>query len=154
MFPAALRSVMSGGDMTKATALAQEMAEMIRTEPFDALLTVPTSGNNWTGYNNFDTRDLSITCPVSAPQSGTTAYDAVYPKKKWKCDILSDGTLATGKGLPDGYGKVAIACLSPNGTVDTSSPCPTDVRRVAVTMSWERGGGKSITLTTHVARNP
>jgi hypothetical protein len=63
MFPAALRSVMRGGNLSKATALAREMAEMIQTEPFDTLLTTPSAGNSWTGYNNFDTRNLTVTCP-------------------------------------------------------------------------------------------
>jgi hypothetical protein len=152
MFPAALRSVMSGGDMSKATALAREMAEMVRTEPFDTLLTTPNTGNSWTGYNSFDTRNLSVTCPVSAPQAGTTAYDAAYLKKKWTCDMVADGTLATGKGVPAGYGTVAVACLNPDGSLNSTSPCPTDLRRVTVTIIWDRRGARSITLTTNVGR--
>jgi Tfp pilus assembly protein PilV len=154
MFPAALRSVMSGGNVSKATALAREMAEMIRTEPFDTLLTIPNAGNNWTGYNGFDTRNLSVTCPVSAPQAGTTAYDAAYLKKKWECDMEPDGTLATGKGVPAGYGTVIISCLNLDGSVNSTSPCPTDVRRVTVTITWDRDGARSITLTTNVVRTP
>ena len=152
MFPAALRSVMSGGNLSKATGLAREMAEMIWTEPFDTLLTTPNAGNNWTGYNNFDTRTLTVTCPPSAPVSGTTSYDTAYLKKKWKCDIAPDGTLETGKGLPVGYGTVTAVCLDPNGTVNTSTPCPTEIRRVTVTLYWERSNARSITLTTHVSR--
>jgi len=152
MFPAALRSVMRGGNLTKATALAREMAEMIQTEPFDALLTTPNAGNNWTGYNNFDTRNLTVTCPPSVPVSGSTSYDTAYLKKKWTCDIVPDGTLATGKGLPVGYGTVTAVCLNPSGTVNASSPCPTDIRRVTVTITWDSGGARSITLTSYVSR--
>jgi Tfp pilus assembly protein PilV len=152
MFPAALRSVMSGGNLSKATALAREMAEMIRTEPFDALLTTPNAGNGWTGYNGFDTRNLTVTCPPTTPVSGTASYDTAYLKKKWKCDIVPDGTLATGKGLPVGYGTVTAVCLNPSGTVNASSPCPTDIRRVTVTITWDKGGARSITLTTNVSR--
>lgn len=152
MFPAALRSVMRGGNLSKATALAREMAEMIGTEPFDALLTTPNAGNNWTGYNSFDTRNLTVTCPPSTPVSGTASYDTAYLKKKWTCDIVPDGTLATGKGLPVGYGTVTAVCLNPSGTVNASSPCPTDIRRVTVTLYWEPSGSRSITLTTNVSR--
>ena len=155
MFPAALRSVMRGGNLTKATALTREMAEMIRTEPFDALLTTPNAGNNWTGYNSFDTRNLTVTCPPSTPVSGGTSYDPVYLKKKWTCDIVPDGTLATGKGLPGrlpvAYGTVTAVCLNPSGTINASSPCPTDIRRVTVTITWD-SGARSITLTTNVSR--
>ncbi|MEI8188857.1 MAG: hypothetical protein WCI75_03955 [candidate division NC10 bacterium] len=152
MFPAALRTVMSGGNLSKATALAREMTEMIRTEPFDTLLTTPNAGNSWTGYNNFNTSNLTVTCPPSAPVSGTGSYDTAYLKKKWKCDIVPDGTLATGKGLPVGYGTVTVVCLNPGGTVNTTNPCPTDIRRVTVTITWDRGGARAITLTTNVSR--
>ena len=152
MFPAALRSVMRGGNLTKATALTREMAEMIRTEPFDALLTTPNAGTGWTGYNGFDTRNLTVTCPPTTPVSGTASYDTAYLKKKWTCDIVPDGTLATGKGLPVGYGTVTAVCLNPSGTVNASNPCPTDIRRVTVTITWDRGGARSITLTTNVSR--
>ena len=139
--------------MSKATALAREMAEMVRTEPFDTLLTTPTATNNWTGYNGFDTRNLSVTCPVSVPQAGSTAYDAAYLKKKWKCDMAPDGTRATGKGVPTGYGIVTVACLNADGSVNSTSPCPTDVRRVTVTITWD-AGARSITMTTNVAPTP
>jgi hypothetical protein len=152
MFPAALRSVMRGGNLSKATSLAREMAEMIRSEPFDELLTAPSAGNNWTGYNGFDTRNLTVACPPTTPVSGSASYDTAYLKKKWTCDIVPDGTLATGKGLPVGYGTVTAVCLNPSGTVNASSPCPTDIRRVTVTVYWEAGGSRSITLTTYVSR--
>jgi Tfp pilus assembly protein PilV len=151
MFPAALRSVMRGGNLSKATALAREMTEMIRTEPFDALLTSPNAGNGWTGYNGFDTRVLTVACPSSIPVSGSTSYDTAYLKKKWTCDIVPDGTLATGKGLPVAYGTVTAVCLNPDGTVNASVPCPTDIRRVTVTITWD-SGARSITLTSYVSR--
>ncbi|MBI2458906.1 MAG: hypothetical protein HYV46_22590, partial [candidate division NC10 bacterium] len=63
MFPAALRSVVTGGQTTKATVLAQEMADMIRADTF----------SNVSSYNSLTT---TTTC------SGT---DTICTNKtKWK----------------------------------------------------------------------
>ncbi len=136
MFPAALRSVVSGGQVTKATVLAQAMADMIRNDPFDSLVS---------RYNGFDTRNLTVTCPVNL-----AGFDADYSKKKWKCDLLATEAQVTGQGLPSGYGTVSVACLNANGTNGTCST--TDLRRVSVTVTWDRVGSRSVSLVTYVAR--
>lgn len=138
MFPAAFRSVVAGGQVTKATTLTQEMGDMIRNEPFDSLVT---------RYNGFDTRNLTVTCPVTA-----SGYDADYNKKKWTCDILATTAQGSGQGLPSGYGTVAVACLNADGTTNTAVPCPTDLRRVTVTVTWNREASQFVSLITYVAR--
>lgn len=124
MFPAAFRSVVVGGQVTKATALAQEMVDMIRNEPFDLLVS---------HYNGFDTRTLSITCPV-------TGVDLNDNKKKWTCDLLGAGAQISGRGIPGGYGIVTV----------TDSMA--DLRQVTVTVFWDRDGSRSVNLVTYVAR--
>lgn len=138
MFPSALRSVVSGGQVTKATVLAQAMADMIRNDPFDNLVSL---------YNGFDTRALSVTCPVTP-----SGFDASYNKKRWTCDLLATDAQVSGQGLPGGYGTVSVACLNANGTTNTTSPCPTDLRRVTVTVTWGATGSQSVSLVTYVAR--
>ncbi len=134
MFPAALRSVVTGGQMTKATMLAQEMADMIRADTFA----------NVSAYNSTDTRP-SLTCPTPASTDCTN-------KLKWKNDILATTAQSTGRGLPEGYGTVAVVCVNPDGTTNGTSPCPTDLRRVTVTVTWDRQGSRFVSLVTYVAR--
>lgn len=124
MFPAAFRSVVVGGQVTKATVLAQEMVDMIRNEPFDNLVS---------RYNGFDTRTLSVTCPVT----GANLNDN---KKKWKCDLIGEGAQTTGRGIPVAY-----------GIVDVTSPM-TDLRQVTVTVFWDPNASRRVSLVTYVAR--
>jgi len=80
MFPSAYQNVKYGGEITKATALAQEMMEILRNELFI----------NLTGYNGLKT---------SACGSGT---DSIATNcRKWRDDI-------TAVGLPSGWGSVKV----------------------------------------------
>jgi Tfp pilus assembly protein PilV len=139
MFPAALRSVMVGGFTTKATALAQQMADAVRTdamriEGFNALIST---------YNGVSTSSVSANC--SNPTLLT-------PLQKWGCDITVTMATTTGQGLPAGVGTIAVTCVNPNGTVNTTNPCPTDLRRVTVTVTWDRTGSRTVSVVTNVAR--
>ncbi len=136
MFPSAFRSVVSGGQMSKATVLAGAMIDMIRNDPFDSLES---------RYNHFDTRDLAVTCPVIP-----SANDVAYNKKKWTCDILATDAQSSGRGLPDGYGAVGVTCVNADGTNGSCSN--TDLRRLMVTVRWGRGGSWSLSLVTYVAQ--
>jgi Tfp pilus assembly protein PilV len=128
MFPAAFHSVIVGGQVTKATILAQEMVDMIRNESFDHLMT---------GYNGFDTRTLSVTCPL-------TGADLNDNKKKWKCDLFGEGVQTSGRGIPGGYGVVTVASVP--------AP-PPDLLQVTVTVFWDRDSSRSVNLVTYVARS-
>ncbi len=140
MFPAALRSVVTGGHVTKATALAREMAEMIRleaarSERFDSLIS---------DYNGTNTNTVTYNCLTGTPSTRT-------PKEKWKCDIVATAAQESGSGLPAGYGTVAVACIDPSGTVITGA-CTTDLRRATVTVTWEGNASRSVSVVTNVAR--
>ena len=143
MFPAALRTLVAGGRETQATTLARGMMDMLRSESVDRLATAPP-----TGYNGFTTASLSPACPVAPPSSP----DADYVKKRWTCEVRGPGTLGN-RGLPGGVGAVSVACLNADGSTGTCSS--TDLRRVAVTVSWQEAlgqGTRAITLVTYVAR--
>jgi Tfp pilus assembly protein PilV len=141
MFPSALRTVVVGGHQTKASALATQMVEAIRNDRFDFLIGA---------YGGFDTRGLTVNCATLAPFS--TAFDANYTKKKWKCDLAGAASQDSGQGLPDAYGTVDVTCRDNNGNPVATTPCPTDLVRVVVTVFWGKNGERSVRYATNVAR--
>lgn len=142
MFPSALRSVYAGGQMTKATTLARQMADMIRGDSFGDLVS---------RYNGFSTNSLSVVCPVPPPTA--SALDPNYSKKKWTCDLRPTGGQDSGQGLPAGYGAISVDCVNADGTINPAVPCPTDLRRVTVTVTWQNQRARSVNLVTYVARS-
>ncbi len=88
MFPSAYQNVKYGGQITRATALAQEMVEILRNESF----------TNLASYNNLNT---------GACGSGTTSKDTNC--RKWRDDMAV-------VGLPSGSGNIQAILVS--GTSD------------------------------------
>jgi len=138
MFPAAMRTVIAGGEVTKATMLAQEMTDIIRSEPFDVL---------GARYNNLDTGTLSVSCPLDEVSAPPPYAD--YIAKRWACDLHLTGARDSGRGLRDAYGRVRVDCVDGGGAVVA---CPSALQRVTVTVFWGDGGSRSVSLTSHVAR--
>jgi len=138
MFPAALRSVIGGGETTKATVLAHAMTEVIRSEPFDILQA---------RYDGFDTRTVGVSCPLDETAM-PPPYDD-YTKNKWRCDLLSTGAQDTGRGLPGAYGEVAVQCVDASGA---AASCASSLRRVTVAVFWGGTNVRSVSAVTHVAR--
>ena len=156
MFPAALRSVMTGGQTSKATMLAREMIEMIQVDAFD---------NLDTNYQGFSTSSLmpglmenppAFTCPVKTPPAPGAFVGPEYSKRKWTCDMLivgaNSGTPDAGQGLPEGVGTIHVDCVDPSGTINSTAPCPTEIRQVTVTVTWNSRGARSVSLVTYVAK--
>ncbi|HSC70176.1 MAG TPA: prepilin-type N-terminal cleavage/methylation domain-containing protein [Candidatus Methylomirabilis sp.] len=156
MFPAALQSVMTGGQTSKATMLVREMVEMIQADTFDSLDTE---------YKNFSTSSLlpdlmgappKFTCPVKTPPDPGAFVGAEYNKRKWLCDLQAvgsnSGTPDAGQGLTGGVGSIRVDCLNPNGTINGTVPCPTDLRQVTVTITWSGQRARSVSLVTYVAK--
>jgi hypothetical protein len=138
MFPAALRTVMRGGETTKAIMLVQAMADIIRSEPFDALVA---------RYDNLDTQALTVSCPLDET-SVPPPYDD-YTKKKWACDLRLTGAQDSGRGLPGASGRVRVECVDAGGAVVT---CPNGLRRVTVSVSWGENPPRLVSVVSHVAR--
>ena len=145
MFPAGLRSVITGGHTSKATTLVREMVEMIQADTFDSLDSY---------YNGFDTKPLTTGLMTVPPTFTCPVTPAVpdYNKKKWTCDMLIAGTADSGQGLPGGYGTIRVDCVNPNGTLNPTVPCPTELRLVTVTVTWTNQGSRSVSLVTYVAK--
>ena len=143
MFPTALNTVMSGGQMTKATMLALEMIDMIRSDPFDAIES---------RYNNLDTNGLpGATCPAETHSfSGPNDFQQNFNKLKWRCDLVPTGASATGQGLPAGNGKVTVTCVDTSGAA--GSCASTGVRLVTVRVYWGLVVSQSVSLSTNVVR--
>ena len=145
MFPAALRSVVTGGNTTKATALAREMAEMIRADAArPEMWGEPNTPNLISVHNGTNTSTMTYNCLTGTPSTRS-------PQEKWKCDLAATAAQDSGSGLPAGYGTVAVACINPSGTV-IAGTCLTDLRRVTVTVFWERNASRSVSVVTNVAR--
>ena len=138
MFPAALRTVMRGGETTKAIMLVQAMADIIRSEPFDVLVA---------RYDNLDTQSLSVSCPLD--ETGLPPPYDDYTKKKWACDLRLTGAQDSGRGLPGASGRVRVECVDAGGAVVT---CPNGLRRVTVSVSWGESPSRSVSVVSHVAR--
>lgn len=88
MFPTAFQNVKAGGQMTKATAIAQKMMEFLRNQSFSSL----------PNYNNLDTRNCN-TLTSGSPQR--TACEA------WRDNDLTFSS--DGRGLPSGSGSIAVS---------------------------------------------
>lgn len=138
MFPAAMRSVVVGGETTKATMLAQAMMDIIRSEPFDVLVA---------RYDGLDTRALTVACPLDET-SAPPPYDD-YTKKKWTCDLRLTGARGTSQGLPGAHGRVRVECVDLGGA---AVACPSGLRRVTVGVLWGESSLRSVSLVSHVTR--
>lgn len=138
MFPAAMRSVIAGGEMTKATMLAQGMTDIIRSEPFDVL---------GARYGHVDTGALTVSCPFDEASASPPSSDATLGR--WACDLRWAGSLESGRGLPGASGRVRVECVDASGA---TTACPSSLQRVTVTVSWGEVTSRSVSLVSHVAR--
>lgn len=138
MFPAALRSVIAGGETTKAAMLAQAMTDIIRSEPFDLIDA---------RYNGLDTRAVSVSCPLDEAATPVPSDD--HAAKRWTCDLRMTGARDSGQGLPGAYGRVQVECVDAGGV---TAACPTSLRRVTVAVTWGESGSRSASVVSHVAR--
>ena len=127
LFPTAYQNVRYGGHMTQASSVAQEMLELIRTQPFAAI----------SSYNGLDTG--------AAPPAGLPAT-VLNHYQKWCRDIVDPDPAwcqpsATASGIPSGWGRITVAAV----------PGFPDLWQVTVTVGWQERGTPTVTLTTYVA---
>ena len=149
-FPTALRQVSYGGQITKATALADQMMEDVRSEPTPSILL----------YAGKDGRGVSTEAPANFPDdwpwacsTGWTWGDLFCGNtrlNRWRQDIRSDPGDA--RPLANGRGTVDV--------LDHESPFPaggaavsgsTTILRIRVTVTWdEPTGRKQVVVTSTV----
>jgi prepilin-type N-terminal cleavage/methylation domain-containing protein len=94
MFPSALRSVYAGGQTTKATTLAREMADMIRGDVFGDLVS---------RYDGFSTQGLSVVCPV--PLRPPALWIRITARRSGPVTSVPQGGRIRGKACRPGTGK-------------------------------------------------
>ena len=147
MFPVAYKTVVEGGQVTKATMLAREMMSMIRGYPYDELQD---------NLSNFDTRThwtvVNAQCPPNPAGFGIGDRATRYVNVKWVCDLRADPGLTTGQGLPGAFGTVALACVDANWNEAASWCAATDVFRVTVEVHWGLNGSQMVRLVGYVSR--
>jgi len=85
LFPTALQNVRYGGHMSQASSLAQEMIELIRTQPFDTVFS----------YNGLDTRNA----PPPLPPAVLAHFN------QWRNDIAPANPAGA---LPQGWGTIQV----------------------------------------------
>lgn len=126
VLPTADMTIHQSGQTTKAISLAQEMIEAIRNDPT----------NDPELYDGVNTTNSATFPPDVAPTFlGTTILN------KWRDDIGM--VLATGSGITNGHGTIAVV------TVTTNTAGATILRKVTVTVNWtERGRNNSIILSS------
>jgi len=126
LFPTAYQNIRYGGHMTQASSVAQEMLELIRTQPF---ATIPN-------YNGLDTRVPPTVTGTVLSHYQKWCRDIVDPDPAW-CQ-----SSATATGIPSGWGTITV----------TPHPTLADLVQVTVTVGWQERGTPTVTLTTYVAR--
>ena len=90
LFPTALQNVRYGGHMSQASSLAQEMIEMIRTQPF----------SNVSSYNYPDT---------SVPPPGGLPGPVLAHLTQWRNDIAPANPAGV---LPQGRGSISVTAVA------------------------------------------
>ncbi len=149
-FPAALRTVTGGGHLTRATHLAQQMMEAIRSDASDL---IPR-------YAGGDGRGVSTEAPANFPQDwpwpctdGSTWAGQFCGNTKllrWRQDLGQRGD--GGRGLAGAVGLVRVTDHErplPGGGGAVSSA--TTLLRIVVTVNWEDAlGRRQVTLTSTV----
>ena len=149
-FPAALRTVTGGGHLTRATHLAQQMMEAIRSDASDR---IPR-------YAGKDGRGVSTEAPASFPEDwpwscaeGRTWAEQFCGNTKllrWRQDLGQGGD--GGRGLARAVGLVMVTdherpVAGGGGAISSA----TTLLRIAVTVSWEGAlGHREVTLTSTV----
>ncbi len=140
-FPSAFRQVTEGGQITKATALAHQMMEDIRSEP--AYYIPRYAGKNGQGVAT----DAPTNCWEDTPWSCTAGvvwgdqFCGNTKLTRWAQDVTDDSK--DGRPLASGRGTVTV--------VDHENPVPagggavgaaTVMLRITVTVSWDQMTGR------------
>ncbi len=149
-FPTGLRQVGYGGHITKATNLAHQMLEDIRSDPSYYVLR----------YNGTDGRGVATDAPANFPDDWPWSCTAGWSWGGQFCghtklirgrqDVTGDP--GDGRRLAQARGTVAVVDHEnrvPGGGAQVSGA--TTMLRITVTVSWtEQTGGQQVTLTATV----
>lgn len=149
-FPTALRQLSYAGQITKATTLAHQMMEDIRSEP--SYFIPSYAGKNGQGVSTDTPANFPDDWPESCGSGRSWGVQFCGNTKltRWRQDLTGDP--GDGRRLAQGTGTVAV--------VDHENPVPaggavvsglTSMLRIAVTVSWnEPTGRRQVTLASTV----
>jgi prepilin-type N-terminal cleavage/methylation domain-containing protein len=134
VLPSADMNIHQAGQISKAVSLAQQLIETLKNDPFSSL----------PSYQGVDTRNTA-TYPVDDPTTPIPGNPGNFMGAsnitKWTNDI--NLYLATGAGVTNGYGTIAVSDVASGPTGNAI------LRKVRVTVSWtERGHQYTVTLET------
>jgi len=134
VLPSADMNLHQSGQISKAVSLAQQMVETLKNDPFTAL----------PSYQGADTRNTG-TYPTDDPTTPIPGNPGNFMGgsniAKWATDI--NLYLATGAGITNGYGTIAVSDVATDGSGNAI------LRKVTVTVSWtDRGHPYSVRLAT------
>lgn len=134
VLPTADLSLHQAGQISKAVALAQEMIEMVKNDPFSQLAL----------YSGVDTRSTG-TYPVDDPNPPIPGDAGNFMGgsnvTKWATDIAL--YLVTGAGITGGYGTITVSTVATDGT---GAPI---LRKISVAVNWtDAGRPYQVTLQT------
>ena len=145
-FPAAFRTVTTGGQITKATSLAHEMMEAIRSDRSDF---IPR-------YTGQDGQGVSTDAPTNFPADWPRSCAFTWAEQfcgntkltRWAQDLTQDA--GDGRTLARATGQVTVTdhespVLGGGGSVSGT----TSILRITVTVSWDdMTGRRQVTLTS------
>jgi type II secretory pathway pseudopilin PulG len=124
LLPTGNGTLHQAGQMSKANALAKEMLEILKNDPFSQL--------GW--YNGVDTR-YAATYPLDNPVPPIPGDAGNFlggtNVAKWTNDIAL--YLATGAGITNGYGTITVATAAADGS---GNPV---LFKVSITIHWTEG---------------
>ena len=127
MFPVAYEHLRAGGDVTKATALAQRMVEHLRDEPLQLL----------PRYHHADTRDTA-SFPADDP-GGTPPFRGGSTLQRWREEIAA---APAERGLYRGWGRIQVV------------PLDRGLLTITVTVGWSVSHiDRAVQLTTVVGQS-
>jgi type II secretory pathway pseudopilin PulG len=133
VLPTADMTLHRAGQVSKAVALAQQMLETIKNDPFIDLV----------NYNGVDTRTTS-TWPTDDPNPPVPGAAGNFMGNtnvlRWRDDIGL--FLTSGAGITGGFGTINVTTVATDGT----NPI---LRRVTVVVGWtDRGWPYTVQLST------
>ncbi len=149
-FPVAFRTVTTGGQITKATGLAHEMMEAVRSDRSDFIPRY--AGQDGQGVSTGAPTNFPADWPWSCAGGFTWAEQFCGNTKlaRWAQDLGQDN--GDGRALANTTGQVTVT--------DHESPVPvgggpisgtTSLLRITVTVSWDdMTGRRQVTLTSTV----
>lgn len=147
-FPTAFRQVGYGGQITKATALAHEMMEAVRSDP--SYFIPRYAGKDGGGVSTGAPANFPDDWPWSCTSGWTWGEQFCGNTKliQWSQDVTGDS--GDRRALANGRGTIAV--------VDHENPAPggggavsgsTSILRITVTVSWdEPTGRRQVTLNS------